>query len=265
MAGTPFDFRQPRRIGDGCAADPQIERGRGYDHNFVLTPRWARTGPGGPSRRSRFRAHPGGASPPNPDCSSTPATTWTGSGQGRSAYGRTRALPRDPAFSRFTQPTRVPVHDSPARGVYRSRTVFRFGLGSGSEFRVRCGCCAGAVGTLTGRTRYQAQHPHRTRNPEPRTPALRSAPRGVQVTDHPGAARATDPARRDRLRDPDRLLRLRARHRLDPPALRSRAARTSSCPAARFRPGSRDWPSSPPTWAPRKSSAWPRRAPSTGS
>jgi len=43
VAGTPFDFRQPTRVGERiAAADPQIERGRGYDHNFVL----ARNGAG---------------------------------------------------------------------------------------------------------------------------------------------------------------------------------------------------------------------------
>ncbi|MGY2051440.1 aldose epimerase family protein [Methylobacterium sp. JK268] len=39
VAGTPFDFRAPTRIGarirDG--RDPQILRGRGYDHTFVLS------------------------------------------------------------------------------------------------------------------------------------------------------------------------------------------------------------------------------------
>ncbi|MEH3117294.1 MAG: galactose mutarotase [Methylorubrum populi] len=39
VAGTPFDFRKPTVIGtrirDG--RDPQIVRGRGYDHNYVLT------------------------------------------------------------------------------------------------------------------------------------------------------------------------------------------------------------------------------------
>lgn len=40
VAGTPLDFREPAVIGarirDG--RDPQIVRGRGYDHNYVLTP-----------------------------------------------------------------------------------------------------------------------------------------------------------------------------------------------------------------------------------
>ena len=38
VAGTVFDFRQPRRIEDGLrdASDPQIVIGRGYDHNWAL-------------------------------------------------------------------------------------------------------------------------------------------------------------------------------------------------------------------------------------
>jgi len=43
VAGTPFDFRTPVRIGGHIADDhPQIAIGGGYDHNFVLT----RTGGG---------------------------------------------------------------------------------------------------------------------------------------------------------------------------------------------------------------------------
>lgn len=38
VAGTPFDFRQSRRIGARIrdAGDSQLMTGRGYDHNFVL-------------------------------------------------------------------------------------------------------------------------------------------------------------------------------------------------------------------------------------
>jgi aldose 1-epimerase len=37
VAGTPFDFRQPRMIGGHIGdADEQIRRGHGYDHNWVL-------------------------------------------------------------------------------------------------------------------------------------------------------------------------------------------------------------------------------------
>ena len=42
VAGTPFDFRQPKALGaDIDAADDQIRRGNGYDHNFVLSGRKA--------------------------------------------------------------------------------------------------------------------------------------------------------------------------------------------------------------------------------
>ena len=37
VAGTPFDFRNPKAIGkDIGAADEQLKLGKGYDHNFVL-------------------------------------------------------------------------------------------------------------------------------------------------------------------------------------------------------------------------------------
>ena len=39
---TPFDFREPRPIGQRInAADPQLVRGKGYDHNFCLNRRGA--------------------------------------------------------------------------------------------------------------------------------------------------------------------------------------------------------------------------------
>jgi aldose 1-epimerase len=38
VAGTPFDFRSPHRVGDRIrdAKDQQIRYGRGYDHNFIV-------------------------------------------------------------------------------------------------------------------------------------------------------------------------------------------------------------------------------------
>jgi aldose 1-epimerase len=43
VEGTPFDFRKPTRIGAGINSEhPQIQFGRGYDHNWVL----ARSGEG---------------------------------------------------------------------------------------------------------------------------------------------------------------------------------------------------------------------------
>ena len=38
VAGTPFDFRSPKRIGaDIDSSDCQLQYGNGYDHNFVLS------------------------------------------------------------------------------------------------------------------------------------------------------------------------------------------------------------------------------------
>ena len=38
VAGTPFDFRSPRRVGDDIrdGTDEQLRFGRGYDHNFAI-------------------------------------------------------------------------------------------------------------------------------------------------------------------------------------------------------------------------------------
>jgi aldose 1-epimerase len=39
VAGTPFDFRKPRRVGDAIrdGRDEQLRFGRGYDHNWVVS------------------------------------------------------------------------------------------------------------------------------------------------------------------------------------------------------------------------------------
>ena len=38
VAGTPFDFRAPKRVGQDIGADDiQLRNGGGYDHNFCLT------------------------------------------------------------------------------------------------------------------------------------------------------------------------------------------------------------------------------------
>ena len=52
VAGTPFDFREPVAIGARIrTANEQLQRGRGYDHNFVLD----RTDPGGIGLAARVR------------------------------------------------------------------------------------------------------------------------------------------------------------------------------------------------------------------
>ena len=44
VAGTPFDFREPRRLGAFIEATEELKRLGGYDHNFVLN-NFARTNP----------------------------------------------------------------------------------------------------------------------------------------------------------------------------------------------------------------------------
>lgn len=55
VAGSPFDFRQPRAIGDAIrdGRDAQIRIGRGYDHNFVVD------GSSGTLRPAARVEHPG--------------------------------------------------------------------------------------------------------------------------------------------------------------------------------------------------------------
>ncbi len=44
VAGTPFDFRTPRQIGERIGDDDeQLRHGSGYDHNFVLNKKTAKT------------------------------------------------------------------------------------------------------------------------------------------------------------------------------------------------------------------------------
>ena len=46
VAGTPFDFRRPRRLRDGIAdPDPQLQLAGGYDHDFALDA-WTDSVPG---------------------------------------------------------------------------------------------------------------------------------------------------------------------------------------------------------------------------
>jgi aldose 1-epimerase len=52
VAGTPFDFRSPRPIGQAIGApDAQLRHGGGYDHCFVLN----KTAPGAMTRAARVR------------------------------------------------------------------------------------------------------------------------------------------------------------------------------------------------------------------
>lgn len=131
VAGTPFDFRQPRRIGEGiAAADPQIERGRGYDHNFVLTKGGATLG------RAARLAEPASGRTLEVLTTEPGMQLYTGNhldrrikGKGGRAYGphaglclETQHFPDSPNQPGFPSTILRPGV------VFRSRTVFRFGI-----------------------------------------------------------------------------------------------------------------------------------------
>ncbi len=131
VAGTPFDFRSPVAIGARIdAKDEQIHNGGGYDHNFVIN----RTGPG-----LVHAAHVvDSTSGRTLDVSTTePGVqfytgnfldgTLTGKGgrvyQRRSAFClETQHYPDSPNHANFPSTILSPG------GVYKSRTVFAFGV-----------------------------------------------------------------------------------------------------------------------------------------
>lgn len=54
VAGTPFDFREPRRLGDGIdAPHPQLRLAGGYDHDFALDAWTAPSAGGEPALAAR--------------------------------------------------------------------------------------------------------------------------------------------------------------------------------------------------------------------
>jgi aldose 1-epimerase len=131
VEGTPFDFRKSTRIGariDG--ADEQLKRGRGYDHNFVLT------------RKGEDLQHAARVVDPRSGRTLDVATTepgiqiYTGNfldgsrkGKGGVAYNRrgglcleTQHFPDSPNQPKF--PTTI----LEAGQTYRSETVLTFGI-----------------------------------------------------------------------------------------------------------------------------------------
>jgi aldose 1-epimerase len=131
VAGTPFDFRAPTRIGAGmAAAHAQLQQSNGYNHNFVLD----RDGPG--------LLHAAHVSEPTTGRTLDVLTTepgiqfFTGNSLDGSALGKGgRAYHRHYGFCLETQH----FPDSPNQPhfpstllrpgeTYRTQTVFRFGV-----------------------------------------------------------------------------------------------------------------------------------------
>ena len=143
VAGTPFDFREPRAIGERIGADDeQLRYGGGYDHNWVLD----RDGEAGLVRAARLydpssgRAMEVWTTEPGVQFYSGNFLDGSLAGRGGVVYGRRSGLaletqhfpdsPNQPAF-----PTTVLRPGE----TYRSRTVYRFSVEGAQRSRVTTG------------------------------------------------------------------------------------------------------------------------------
>lgn len=133
VAGTPFDFRTARRIGERLrdARDPQILIGRGYDHNFVLR--------GGVTREPRFAARledPATGRTMELWTTEPGVQVYTGNfldgtvpGAGQTLYRQGDAIALEPQrFPDSPNQAAFPSARLDAGQTYRHVSVFRFGL-----------------------------------------------------------------------------------------------------------------------------------------
>jgi aldose 1-epimerase len=129
VAGTAFDFRQPRRIGDRiCQPDEQLRYGKGYDHCFVVD----RADGADPTRAALVRSPSSGLAlellTTQPGVQFYSGNNLDGSVQGRQGVYRQSAgfalepqgFPDAPHHAGFPS-TLVTPHDA-----YRQVSVYRF-------------------------------------------------------------------------------------------------------------------------------------------
>ena len=114
---TPFDFRQPTAIGARIKSEhPQMQFGRGYDHNWVL----ARSGPGLSLAADVYEPTSGRTlqvrtTEPGVQFYTGNFLDGTITGKdGRVYQQRYGLLPRDAALPRLAQPADVPLDDAAA-------------------------------------------------------------------------------------------------------------------------------------------------------
>ena len=134
VAGTPFDFRTPTRIGARIdSADMQLERGNGYDHNFVvnLSPVSAPRHVGHVSEPTTGRTLDLFTTEPGVQLYTGNFLSASKRGKRGRSYGKragfcleTQHFPNSPNEPRFPTTMLRPGEE------YRSRTVFAFGTRS---------------------------------------------------------------------------------------------------------------------------------------
>ena len=110
---TPFDFRKPTAIGARIKSEhPQMQFGRGYDHNWVL----ARSGAGLSLAADVYEPKSGRTLQVTNDRARRPVLLRQLPGRDHHRQGRQRLsaalrlLPRDPALSRLAESPHIPVH-----------------------------------------------------------------------------------------------------------------------------------------------------------
>jgi aldose 1-epimerase len=134
VAGTPFDFRMARRIGERLdQSDEQLVIGHGYDHNFVLD----RRDDGEPVFAARVHEPRSGrvleifTTEPGIQFYSGSGVGGDRAGKGRHVYARNAAFALEPQH--FPDSPNRPDFPSTilrAGEEYRSRTVYRFSTSS---------------------------------------------------------------------------------------------------------------------------------------
>jgi aldose 1-epimerase len=131
VEGTPFDFRQPRTIGERIhQADPQLLGASGYDHNWVLD------AGGGALALAAEVYEPVSGRVMEVFTSEPGVQLYTGNLLDGGCVGKSgRAYTRHGGFCLETQhfpdsPNRPEFPDTILRpgGIYRSQTVYRFGV-----------------------------------------------------------------------------------------------------------------------------------------
>ena len=124
VAGTPLDFTRPAPIGLRIGDDyEQLQKARGYDHNFVLS---GEPGPGGQRLAARVYEPESGrvlevlTTQPGVQFYSGNSIADGIGGTGRQGLSPALGLlPGNPAFPGFAQPARVSRrHTAPRRGIH---------------------------------------------------------------------------------------------------------------------------------------------------